>query len=129
MTFTGVVRRLVFAFWEKPDLDMDTRRENQFGCSEPWQTRVQHVLEGNKRSIVQNFIPVSLFHIIFHLQVWWSVEESGYPKVYNLFRTMKFSKLLKLSNLMIQKWNKSIYGLTHMGKMLCNSGLHYYVTD
>ena len=71
--------------------------------------------------------PYLLFHIIFHLQVWWSVEESGYPKVYHLFRTMKFSKLLKLSSLMIQKWNKSTYGPTPMGKMLCNSGLRYYV--
>ena len=71
--------------------------------------------------------PYLLFHIIFHLQVWWSVKESGNLKVYHLFRTMKFSKLLKLSSLMIQKWNKSTYGLTPLGKMLCNSGLHYYV--
>lgn len=80
-----------------------------------------------KGTLFRILSPLSLFHIIFHLQVWWSVEESGYPKVYHLFRTTIFSQLLRLSNLMFQKLSKSSYGLTPIGMMLCNLGLHYYI--
>lgn len=107
MTFTGLMRRLVYAFWENHDLDIDTRRENQFGCSEPWQTRVQHVLERNQR-ILSLYL---LFHIIFHVQVWWSVEESGYPKsvpfisYYKIFQAAKtFSFCLKNQVSQLMDW-------------------------
>lgn len=58
MTFMGLMR-LADACRADQDLDIDTRRENQFCFSEPWQMGLQRVLEGNERCLVQSSIPLS----------------------------------------------------------------------
>lgn len=80
-----------------------------------------------KGTLLKILSPYLLLHIIFHLQVWWSVEESGYPEVYHLFTAKKFPKLLKLPGLMFQKLSEITYRLTPLEIMSRNFGLDFYV--
>lgn len=120
MTFTGLMRRLFYAFWENRDLDIDTRRENQFGFSEPWQTRVQHVLERNKRYIIQNFIPLSLISHHFSCSSVMICRRIGLSKKCTIYLSLQNFPSCKNFFILFQKLSKWTYGLTHMGIILYN---------
>lgn len=127
MTFTGLMRRLAYTFSENHDLDIDTRRRNQFGCSEPRQTRVQHVLERNKRYIVRNFIPLSLISLYFSSSSVMICGRIGLSKSVPFIYNYKIFQATKLPSLMFQQSSKSTYELSPMGIALCKLGLQYYV--